>query len=76
MKNLLKVACIAALLILASCSPKSKSNAIWFKVSDEGHEQFKDYKKEGEWYVIKLAQRRTDKSCRAGTETGEIRNTH
>lgn len=56
MKNLLKVACIAALLILASCSPKSKSNAIWFKVSDEGHEQFKDYKKEGEWYVIKLAK--------------------
>ena len=56
MKNLLKVACIGALLILASCSPKSKSNAIWFKVSDEGHEQFNDYKKEGEWYVIKLAK--------------------
>ena len=26
--------------------------------------------------AAKQAQRRTDKSCRAGTETGEIRNTH
>lgn len=54
MKNLLKVACIAGMLILASCS--SKSNAIWFKVSDEGHEQLNDCKKEDEWYVIKLAK--------------------
>ena len=56
MKKLLKVACIAALLILASCSPKQKSNEIWFKVSEDADFNLTRLKQKDGWYVLKFAE--------------------
>lgn len=62
MKYLLNIACLTVLLSFLSCSEKQKSNEIWLKVSDEVYADYDefaligDYKKKGEWYVIKMAR--------------------
>lgn len=54
MKNLLKMMCIAVMLIFTSCSSSEpKSNQIWVKVANEEPPRKYAYKTNDGWYVIK-----------------------